>query len=274
MKTSFQYDETKKVRLLCPICAATTKHSNSYRWLKPLEVSEWHIVLCWSFRLAQDRIAIWSFATAFCLLFCRYEGTGRSLSLKLIQQLRQQSAQAQVTMTAENKSTATAKLASGTPLISGLYCASLMSGVAAQQVLLVSCVSMCSCRKVEVWENEGALLISFFPHDFQMSMHLGDQSYASSDHCTFFLMLHEESGCKGSSWSSYFSSAFSTVQIWVCFKSPGSPSEGTDPIEFFAGCNFQYWRFFSEISLQLVHCMRSPSMSQSGMHLVIQLKSG
>lgn len=64
MKTSFQYDETKKVRLLCPICAATTKHSNSYRWLKPLEVSEWHIVLCWSFRLAQDRIAIWSFATA------------------------------------------------------------------------------------------------------------------------------------------------------------------------------------------------------------------
>ncbi|XP_065541481.1 RNA cytidine acetyltransferase [Lathamus discolor] len=41
-----------------------------------------------------------------------YEGTGRSLSLKLIQQLRQQSAQTQITMTAENKSTATAKLAS------------------------------------------------------------------------------------------------------------------------------------------------------------------
>ncbi|RLW10107.1 hypothetical protein DV515_00002526 [Chloebia gouldiae] len=41
-----------------------------------------------------------------------YEGTGRSLSLKLIQQLRQQSAQSQVTLTAENKSTATAKLTS------------------------------------------------------------------------------------------------------------------------------------------------------------------
>uniref|UniRef100_A0A8C0JCB7 RNA cytidine acetyltransferase n=1 Tax=Chelonoidis abingdonii TaxID=106734 RepID=A0A8C0JCB7_CHEAB len=45
-----------------------------------------------------------------------YEGTGRSLSLKLIQQLRQQSAQAQASMTAENKSTATAKLASARTL--------------------------------------------------------------------------------------------------------------------------------------------------------------
>ncbi|KFP04347.1 N-acetyltransferase 10, partial [Calypte anna] len=45
-----------------------------------------------------------------------YEGTGRSLSLKLIQQLRQQSAQSQVSMTAENKSTATAKLASARTL--------------------------------------------------------------------------------------------------------------------------------------------------------------
>ncbi|NXG41230.1 NAT10 acetyltransferase, partial [Psilopogon haemacephalus] len=45
-----------------------------------------------------------------------YEGTGRSLSLKLIQQLRQQSAQTQVTMTAQNKSTATAKLASARTL--------------------------------------------------------------------------------------------------------------------------------------------------------------
>ncbi|XP_007885821.1 RNA cytidine acetyltransferase [Callorhinchus milii] len=39
-----------------------------------------------------------------------YEGTGRSLSLKLIQQLRQQSAQSQSNMTAENKTTSTAKL--------------------------------------------------------------------------------------------------------------------------------------------------------------------
>lgn len=44
-----------------------------------------------------------------------YEGTGRSLSLKLIQQLRQQSAQSQVSTTAENKTTTTARLASGTP---------------------------------------------------------------------------------------------------------------------------------------------------------------
>uniref|UniRef100_A0A452R6E8 RNA cytidine acetyltransferase n=1 Tax=Ursus americanus TaxID=9643 RepID=A0A452R6E8_URSAM len=41
-----------------------------------------------------------------------YEGTGRSLSLKLIQQLRQQSAQSQISTTAENKATATARLAS------------------------------------------------------------------------------------------------------------------------------------------------------------------
>ncbi|XP_062432375.1 RNA cytidine acetyltransferase [Rhea pennata] len=45
-----------------------------------------------------------------------YEGTGRSLSLKLIQQLRQQSAQTHVSMTAENKSTATAKLTSARTL--------------------------------------------------------------------------------------------------------------------------------------------------------------
>nr|XP_034972452.1 RNA cytidine acetyltransferase [Zootoca vivipara] len=38
-----------------------------------------------------------------------YEGTGRSLSLKLIQQLRQQSAQAQASMTAENKATTNAE---------------------------------------------------------------------------------------------------------------------------------------------------------------------
>lgn len=54
----------------------------------------------------------------------RYEGTGRSLSLKLIQQLRQQSAQSQISTTAENKTTMTARLASGTPrALSGLCCA-------------------------------------------------------------------------------------------------------------------------------------------------------
>uniref|UniRef100_A0ABI7Z3Z5 RNA cytidine acetyltransferase n=1 Tax=Felis catus TaxID=9685 RepID=A0ABI7Z3Z5_FELCA len=45
-----------------------------------------------------------------------YEGTGRSLSLKLIQQLRQQSAQSQISTTAENKATATARLASARTL--------------------------------------------------------------------------------------------------------------------------------------------------------------
>lgn len=59
-------------------------------------------------------VAIWFLAAAFLCPGSRYEGTGRSLSLKLIQQLRQQSAQSQVTLTAENKATATAKLTSGT----------------------------------------------------------------------------------------------------------------------------------------------------------------
>ncbi|KAG9473198.1 hypothetical protein GDO78_022901 [Eleutherodactylus coqui] len=45
-----------------------------------------------------------------------YEGTGRSLSLKLIQQLRQQSAESQISMTAENKSSSTQRLASARTL--------------------------------------------------------------------------------------------------------------------------------------------------------------
>ncbi|XP_069821291.1 RNA cytidine acetyltransferase isoform X1 [Dendropsophus ebraccatus] len=45
-----------------------------------------------------------------------YEGTGRSLSLKLIQQLRQQSAESQVSITAENKSSTTQRLASARTL--------------------------------------------------------------------------------------------------------------------------------------------------------------
>lgn len=51
--------------------------------------------------------------------FLRYEGTGRSLSLKLIQQLRQQSAESQQNTTAENRTTNIAKLAAG---ISSLMC--------------------------------------------------------------------------------------------------------------------------------------------------------
>uniref|UniRef100_A0A8C5W9M5 RNA cytidine acetyltransferase n=1 Tax=Leptobrachium leishanense TaxID=445787 RepID=A0A8C5W9M5_9ANUR len=45
-----------------------------------------------------------------------YEGTGRSLSLKLIQQLRQQSADSQVSVTAENKSSTTQRLTSARTL--------------------------------------------------------------------------------------------------------------------------------------------------------------
>ncbi|XP_073514881.1 RNA cytidine acetyltransferase [Phyllobates terribilis] len=45
-----------------------------------------------------------------------YEGTGRSLSLKLIQQLRQQSAESQVSITAENKSTSSQRLSSARTL--------------------------------------------------------------------------------------------------------------------------------------------------------------
>ncbi|XP_061678059.1 RNA cytidine acetyltransferase isoform X2 [Syngnathoides biaculeatus] len=45
-----------------------------------------------------------------------YEGTGRSLSLKLIQQLRQQSAQSQQNMSAENRSVSTARLAAARSL--------------------------------------------------------------------------------------------------------------------------------------------------------------
>ncbi|XP_076842110.1 RNA cytidine acetyltransferase [Brachyhypopomus gauderio] len=45
-----------------------------------------------------------------------YEGTGRSLSLKLIQQLRQQSADSQQTLSAQNRTTSTARLATARTL--------------------------------------------------------------------------------------------------------------------------------------------------------------
>ncbi|XP_050990993.1 RNA cytidine acetyltransferase [Labeo rohita] len=45
-----------------------------------------------------------------------YEGTGRSLSLKLIQQLRQQSADSQQNLSAENRNTSTARLAAARTL--------------------------------------------------------------------------------------------------------------------------------------------------------------
>ncbi|MEQ2193271.1 hypothetical protein XENOCAPTIV_029966 [Xenoophorus captivus] len=46
----------------------------------------------------------------------RYEGTGRSLSLKLIQQLRQQSAESQQNLSAGNRNTNTARLAAARTL--------------------------------------------------------------------------------------------------------------------------------------------------------------
>lgn len=64
--------------------------------------------------------------------FLRYEGTGRSLSLKLIQQLRQQSAESQQNTTAENRTTNTAKLAAGK---SSLRC--LQGGVPATSLTVV-----------------------------------------------------------------------------------------------------------------------------------------
>lgn len=86
---------------------------------------------CWEFRAEQEagvfcrmrKVVLCSllesrFETLCLIAFAfapSYEGTGRSLSLKLIQQLRQQSAQSQISTTAENKTTTTARLASGTP---------------------------------------------------------------------------------------------------------------------------------------------------------------
>lgn len=96
-----------------------------------------------------------SLLQALCALVSRYEGTGRSLSLKLIQQLRQQSAQSQVTLTAENKSTATAKLTSGT---APLGCVSLWLGLLSAAAPHVPV--LCSCGKGLVWGNDGTLLAS------------------------------------------------------------------------------------------------------------------
>ncbi|XP_053141279.1 RNA cytidine acetyltransferase isoform X2 [Hemicordylus capensis] len=68
-----------------------------------------------------------------------YEGTGRSLSLKLIQQLRQQSAQAQASVTAENKITTTVKLSSARTL---------------QEVSLQESIRYAPGDAVEKWLND------------------------------------------------------------------------------------------------------------------------
>lgn len=74
-----------------------------------------------------------------------YEGTGRSLSLKLIQQLRQQSAQSQISTTAENKATATARLASGTP---GRACPRQVPQILLQGPLLIPAWAVPDCAAI------------------------------------------------------------------------------------------------------------------------------
>ncbi|XP_071369958.1 RNA cytidine acetyltransferase [Centroberyx affinis] len=68
-----------------------------------------------------------------------YEGTGRSLSLKLIQQLRQQSADSQQSMSAENRSANTARLAAARSL---------------HEVSLHEAIRYASGDPVEKWLNE------------------------------------------------------------------------------------------------------------------------
>jgi hypothetical protein len=99
----------------------------------------------------------------FCLS-PSYEGTGRSLSLKLIQQLRQQSAQSQVSTTAENKTTTTARLASG---ILGTLARPALHSRSLQTLLLGPCF-LCglmgspkpSCCQTEMLSPRGELIFS------------------------------------------------------------------------------------------------------------------
>lgn len=78
------------------------------------------------------------YLTSFFLNLCRYEGTGRSLSLKLIQQLRQQSTDSQQSTSAENRNTNAARLAAG-------------------RYLSVSMCPVCSCH---IWLTA----LYFHPH--------------------------------------------------------------------------------------------------------------
>uniref|UniRef100_A0AAV2L337 RNA cytidine acetyltransferase n=1 Tax=Knipowitschia caucasica TaxID=637954 RepID=A0AAV2L337_KNICA len=68
-----------------------------------------------------------------------YEGTGRSLSLKLIQQLRQQSADSQQSLSAENKNTNTARLSAARSL---------------HEVSLQESIRYASGDSVEKWLND------------------------------------------------------------------------------------------------------------------------
>uniref|UniRef100_A0A3P9KSH9 RNA cytidine acetyltransferase n=1 Tax=Oryzias latipes TaxID=8090 RepID=A0A3P9KSH9_ORYLA len=68
-----------------------------------------------------------------------YEGTGRSLSLKLLQQLRQQSADSQQSLSAENRTTSTARLAAARSL---------------HEVSLHESIRYAPADPVEKWLNE------------------------------------------------------------------------------------------------------------------------
>uniref|UniRef100_A0A3P9IYE1 RNA cytidine acetyltransferase n=1 Tax=Oryzias latipes TaxID=8090 RepID=A0A3P9IYE1_ORYLA len=68
-----------------------------------------------------------------------YEGTGRSLSLKLLQQLRQQSADSQQSLSAENRATSTARLAAARSL---------------HEVSLHESIRYAPADPVEKWLNE------------------------------------------------------------------------------------------------------------------------
>lgn len=98
------------------------------------------------------------------LLHClSYEGTGRSLSLKLIQQLRQKSADSQQKLTAENRSTNTARLAAGkrrwrvwwlwvSPLWLLGFC--LLTARTLHEVSLHESIRYAPADPVEKWLNE------------------------------------------------------------------------------------------------------------------------
>lgn len=89
------------------------------------------------------------------LPLCRYEGTGRSLSLKLIQQLRQQSADSQQSTSAENRTANTARLAAGKRLPVLLRVCSVCVCVSLHHVsdCLCVCVTARSLHEVSLHES-------------------------------------------------------------------------------------------------------------------------
>ncbi|ROI15050.1 RNA cytidine acetyltransferase [Anabarilius grahami] len=105
-----------------------------------------------------------------------YEGTGRSLSLKLIQQLRQQSADSQQNLSAENRNTSTARLAAARSL---------------HEVTLHESIRYGQGDHVERWLNELLCLdclsvpriISGCPLPQTCDLHLEDPRALVENHC-------------------------------------------------------------------------------------------